>query len=281
MSSIGDRTHLTRGGFGAALLSVLMSCTHVTPAIDAGPEVRTFEGGVTAHMEHSRTSGLSYLVTVPGEGDSSGRELLPMIVFLHSLQERGERLELLFNNPAGQGVGLAGYAVGPGNLPFVTLSPLCPARSFWHFQHRRLDLLITEIIESHPVDPGRVYLMGVSMGGMGTWSLAMAFPRRFAAAAPIAGGVYSPPMRRRYSRMTGVPVWAFHARHDPSIPLVKSEKAVSALNALGGQARLTVLESDSHYIQEEVFRSRELFNWFLAHVNTPAAGNTRMGTSDE
>jgi len=91
----------------------------------------------------------------------------------------------------------------------------------------------------------------------------MAFPHRFAAAAPIAGGVYSPPMRRRYAAMTDIPVWAFHARHDPSIPLRKDERGVASLNAAGGDARITVIESDALYIQDQVFRSGELFAWFL------------------
>ena len=103
------------------------------------------------------------------------------------------------------------------DFPFVTLSPLSPAGSFWFFLHRRLDLLIGEVAEHYPVDPDLVYLAGVSIGGMGVWSLAMAFPKRFAAAAPIAGGT----------------------------------------------TRITMIESDRHYIQDEVFRSGELFAWFL------------------
>ena len=244
------------------MFSVLSSCSHFAPAVDAGGP-RTFESGVTAHLEHSASSGLSYVVTVPGERALAEPRLMPMVVFLHSLEERGRKLELLFDNPEGQGIGLAGFAAADGDFPFVTLSPLCPAGSFWFFLHRRLDLLIAEVAEHYPVDPDRVYLAGVSMGGMGVWSLAMAFPKRFAAAAPIAGGVYSPPMRRRYAAMIEVPVWAFHARHDPSIPLRKNERAIADLNAAGGTARITVIESDRHYIQDEVFRSGELFAWFL------------------
>jgi predicted peptidase len=251
--------------FGVAMLSILSSCAQLRPAVDAdGP--RGFESGATAQFEHSTSSGLSYVVTTPAERASTGPDLMPMVVFLHSLEERGRKLDVLFDNPEGQGIGLAGLAVEDGDFPFVTLSPLCPAGSYWFFLHRRLDLLIAEVVERYPVDPDRVCLMGVSMGAMGIWSLAMAFPHRFAAAAPIAGGVYSPPMRRRYSAMTDVPVWAFHARHDPSIPLQKNERAVEDLNAAGGDARITVIESDAHYIQDQVFRSGELFAWFLERV---------------
>ena len=277
MSSTRNDRRMARGGLAAAVLSILASCAHTTPAVDADGAL-AFESGVTAHLEHSTGSGLSYVATVPGGPAATGSELMPMVIFLHSLEERGRRLELLFDNPAGQGIGLAGVATSNGVFSFVTLSPLCPAGTFWFFQHRRVDLLIAEVVKRYPVDPDRVYLMGVSMGGMGVWSLAMAYPHRFAAAAPIAGGVYSPPMRRRYRRMADVPVWAFHARHDPSIPLAKNERAVSDLNAAGGTARITVIESDRHYIQEEVFASGGLFAWFLEQFRVgdrPPSSNTR------
>jgi predicted peptidase len=48
--------------------------------------------------------------------------------------------------------------------------------------------------------------------------------------------------------MINVPVWVFHARNDPSIPLAKNERAVSDLNAVGGAARITIIESDRHYV---------------------------------
>lgn len=165
------------------MLSIFSSCAQLRPAADAdGP--RRFDSGATAQLEHSTSSELSYVVTMPADRALTRPDLMPMVVFLHSIEERGRRLDLLFDNPEGQGIGLAGFAVEDGDFPFVTLSPLCPARSYWFLLHRRLDLLIAEVVERYPVDPDRVYLMGVSMGAMGVWPLAMAFPHRFAAAAP-------------------------------------------------------------------------------------------------
>jgi predicted peptidase len=96
--------------------------------------------------------------------------------------------------------------------------------------------------------------------------MAMAYPDRFAAVAPIAGGVYTPPMRRRFSRMADVPVWAFHARGDQSIPLKKNRAAVEDLVDAGGAARLTILEGDEHYIHDQVFADGAVFDWFLRHA---------------
>ena len=107
---------------------------------------------------------------------SPGGEHPPLIVFLHSLEERGGPVELLVDNPDGQGLGLAGYAGAQEDFPFATLSPLCPRYGFWTFMHRRLAALVNEITAEYKLDQKRVFLTGVSMGGMGAWSLGMYQP---------------------------------------------------------------------------------------------------------
>jgi pimeloyl-ACP methyl ester carboxylesterase len=241
-----------------------LGCAHFRPAadLDSPPPVQV-ASGVSWESDFSDAAGLNYVLTFPrGHGEQAAGSR-PMIIFLHSMEERGSEVAPLFVNPAGQGVGLAGFALQRPEFPFVTLSPLCPSRTFWYLLHGRLDRLLEDVLSRHAVDPGRVYLLGVSMGGMGVWSMAMAYPHRFAAAAPIAGGVYSPPMRRRFHRMVDVPIWAFHARGDPSIPLEKNRAAVEDLVAAGGNARITVLEGNKHYVQEEVFSDGGVFDWFL------------------
>jgi predicted peptidase len=94
----------------------------------------------------------------------------------------------------------------------------------------------------------------------------MAWPARFAAIAPIAGGVYTPPMLPRYRALRNTAVWAFHDAHDPSIPYRKSARAVERVNRAGGTARLSTFESGRHYIHDTVFADGELFEWFLEHT---------------
>src|SRR6185436_3105755 len=48
--------------------------------------------------------------------------------------------------------------------------------------------VIKEARRDFNIDPDRIYLMGHSMGGYGTWSVAMNNPELFAALAPISGG---------------------------------------------------------------------------------------------
>ena len=70
--------------------------------------------------------------------------------------------------------------------------------------------LIDELVASQPVDAGRIYLTGLSMGGYGTWDLLWREPKRFAAAIPICGaGVVE-----EAANIAKIPVWVFHGDKD-------------------------------------------------------------------
>jgi predicted peptidase len=71
-------------------------------------------------------------------------------------------------------------------LPFIVVSPQCPANEWWSVEV--LDALLNEVVSGYKVDEDRIAVTGLSMGGYGTWNLAIAFPDRFAAIAPICGG---------------------------------------------------------------------------------------------
>jgi pimeloyl-ACP methyl ester carboxylesterase len=72
------------------------------------------------------------------------------------------------------------------NLPFIVVSPQCYAPVGW--DPETLYRLLTSVKKTYRVDNDRVYLTGLSMGGFGTWTLAMKHPEEFAALLPICGG---------------------------------------------------------------------------------------------
>jgi predicted peptidase len=121
--------------------------------------------------------------------------------------------------------------------------------------------LLDDIVSRYNVDTERIYLTGLSMGGYGTWTLAAAYPQRFAAIAPICGG------GERYmaDKFKNVPVWAFHGAKDNVVPPVKSEEMVNAINARGGNARLTVYPDAAHDSWTATYDNPELYDWFLKH----------------
>lgn len=95
----------------------------------------------------------------------------------------------------------------------------------------------------------------------------MAFPRAFAAIAPICGGG----MPQWVGGLTAVPVWAFHGAEDPVVPLEQSQSMVDALRASGGNVKLTVYLGVEHDSWTQTYDNAELYEWFLQHRRAPAA----------
>jgi predicted peptidase len=121
--------------------------------------------------------------------------------------------------------------------------------------------MLDEVIGQHAVDPDRVYLTGLSMGGYGTWSLAMAYPEIFAAIAPICGGG----MTEWLFMLKDMPVWAFHGAEDPAVPLERGQRMVDALRAAGGDVRFTVYPGCGHDSWTQTYENPQLYEWFLQH----------------
>ena len=112
-----------------------------------------------------------------------------------------------------------------------------------------------------------MYLTGLSMGGFGTWTLAAAYPRRFAAIAPICGGG-SP---KDAPKLKSLPIWVFHGAQDKTVPLARSEDMVKALKGAGaGEVKFTVYPDAGHDSWTATYDNPELYSWLLAHQLKPA-----------
>ena len=105
--------------------------------------------------------------------------------------------------------------------------------------------------------------MGASMGGYGTWQLAMSMPEIFAAIAPICGGG----MSWNCERLKDVPVWAFHGGKDPVVDVEESRRLVDSVNKNGGNAKLTIYPENGHDAWIDTYDSYEVFNWLLTYKN--------------
>lgn len=147
-----------------------------------------------------------------------------------------------------------------GDFPFIAVSP--QTRSGW--RPAQLARLLDETQRRYAVDRRRVYATGFSLGGYGVWELASAYPRRFAAIAPIAGG---PGRRRAGCRLKDVPLWAFHGTADEVVPPNESRAMVRAVRRCGGRARL--YRGAGHFIAERAYSSAALIRWLGSHVREP------------
>jgi len=206
------------------------------------------------NTEIAKKVDIRYLLYLP-EGYGETDRKWPLMLFLHGAGERGDNLELVkVHGPA--------KLIEQGkDYPFIVVSPQCPAGQWWTEKTDTLMALLDEVESKYAVDPDRIYLTGLSMGGFGTWTLATRHPERFAAIAPICGGGD----RFLADRLKNVPVWAFHGARDSVVPMALSETMVQAVERVGGHAKLTVYPEANHDSWTATYDNPELYDWFLSH----------------
>jgi predicted peptidase len=120
---------------------------------------------------------------------------------------------------------------------------------------------LDEVIAEYRIDEQRIYLTGLSMGGFGTWRLAMAYPDRFAALAPVCGGG-DPDQAHLVAHL---PTWVFHGAKDDVVSIENSKKMVAALKKAGCDVKFTIYPDAGHDSWTETYNNPELYDWFLDH----------------
>jgi predicted peptidase len=208
---------------------------------------KTFAKNVTTTMR------CKYLLHLP-PGCAGSRKKWPLILFLHGAGERGNDLELVRKH------GIAKIVGERPDFPFITVSPQCPKDGWW--KSDILIALLDEIEKKHRVDKKRIYLTGISMGGFGTWQLAIDQPKRFAAIVPVCGRG-NPLLAHRIAHL---PAWVFHGAKDKVVPLSNSADMVRALRRHGAKPRFTIYPDAAHDSWTRTYENPRLFAWLLKHA---------------
>src|SRR4051794_4564064 len=127
----------------------------------------------TLNKKISRRVKTDYLLYLPEGYQQRGKERWPLIFFLHGIGERGTNAwKVAVHGPPK-------VAEKMSNFPFIVVSPQCPNGEWWSTD--TLMALLDDVVDRYKVDTSRIYLTGLSMGGFGTWSLALEHPERWAA----------------------------------------------------------------------------------------------------
>jgi len=226
------------------------------------------------------TDTLRYRVMYPLNFDRTKK--YPLVIFLHGSGERG-------NDNTAQlmhGAKLFSNDQARLNFPAIVIFPQCPSSSFWANTKwgknsdstnlfsfnpfgdptKPMDLtirLIKKTIQENYIDKKRVYVGGLSMGGMGTFEILYRCPKTFAAAFPICGGG-NPESARKYAKR--VKIWVFHGAMDDVVPPKYSETMVNAIKANGGDVQLTVYPDINHNSWDSAFAEPNLLPWLFSNA---------------
>ncbi|MFL6592477.1 MAG: phospholipase [Luteimonas sp.] len=215
-----------------------------------------------------------YQVFVPTR--ASGGRHPPVILFLHGTGERGSDGD----KPVQVGLG-PHVRAHAADFPAIVVFPQAPDDQDWNGAAARLAFATLDAATGEfRGDRDRTYLTGLSMGGYGTWELALAQPRRFAALVPICGALLAPsderslfvtplageadPYAALARKLHGVPAWIFHGAKDDLVPVHDDRLTYVALQVAGADVHYTEFPDANHNAWDRAYALPALWTWLFA-----------------
>ncbi len=219
---------------------------------------------------------LLYRMLAPAHtGDS---KKIPLVLFLHGAGERGkDNVKQLTH-----GASLFLNELNREKFPAYVVFPQCPEEDYWAsvkidrssmplnltFDYRQkitksLSLVISlvkQLKEEKNIDENRIYVVGLSMGGMGTFEIIHREPDLFAAALPMCGGGDAQLFSKRAAR---IPMWIFHGEEDGVVSVQYSRDMVARIRKFNKSLRYTEYPETNHNSWDRAFAEPDLLSWLF------------------
>lgn len=244
----------------------LVSASAVPPVLAAPPaNPGAFSKGTVAVGD----ANIPYRLFKP---ETQPEKKYPLVVFLHGAGERGEDNE----NQLRHGLATMSSPEFQAKEPVFLLAPQCPngrkwSEVDWSKMESALPTepsipmagvmkIVDSLVSTMPVDPDRIYITGLSMGGYGTWDAISRWADRFAAAVPVCGGGDE----KQAARLTRIPIWCFHGDQDKAVPVERSRNMIEAIKRAGGKPNYTEYPGVGHNSWDKAYADPALYEWLFA-----------------
>ncbi len=256
------------------LLLFAFAMAMISPALARKPDTGFLDRTLTV-----QNASYKYQVFLPENWSSSKK--WPIMLFLHGAGERGS--DGLMQTQVGIGTAVRKDRT---RFPAIIVMPQCKTDLWWS-EPAMVELALATLsaaTKEFKGDPKRTYLTGLSMGGYGSWMIAVQYPNKFAAIVPICGGIVLPEhLRQQHPELAKIayaddpksyadvaakigktPVWIFHGGADPVVPVDGSRKLNEAIKAAGGNVRYTEYPGVGHNSWDNAYGEPELMTWMLS-----------------
>jgi len=222
---------------------------------------------------------MPYRLFMPKKGTSPEASGYPLVVYLHHAGQTGtDNLKHIRHDrsPDKTDWGVGVFLLNQAKHPCIIVAPQVPEQKAWAYmswgqpksprpaemnEYMRMAFEIVDgLLAACPIDCGRIYVTGASMGGFGTFEAVSRRPHFFAAAVPICGGhdEACAPL------LVDTPVWAFHGDHDEMISVQRTRNMIDAIRAAGGKPIYWEYAGVSHtFVRDLAYDDPRLIEWIF------------------
>ena len=219
---------------------------------------------------------LPYRILLPKNFDVNKK--YPLILFLHGSGERGSDNELQLTH----GSNLFLDENNRDAYPSIVVFPQCAENKLWtNVKNGRdgykevenfpkeikpnlplslVEGLIIELTDTYNLDQNKLYVGGLSIGGMGTFELVHRNPELFAAAFPVCGGAHP----EIAEEIKNTPLWIFHGDSDSVVPSELSQEMYKALKTLNADVKISIYPNVGHDSWTNAFAEPDLLKWLFS-----------------
>lgn len=221
---------------------------------------------------------LQYRILYP-ENMKKGKAY-PLVLFLHGAGERGTDNQKQLTH----GAKLFLDQKNRKKYPAIVIFPQCPPDVMWTNRTKvkseeeedwifkfptesgttkpayMVDQLVNKILQNENIDQKRIYIMGLSMGGIGTLEFLYRWPDKYTAAAVICGG-HNPDLITKYSN---IPIWFFHGGKDDVVPGKYSKLVYDEQKKYNAESKYTLYPEANHNSWDQAFAEPDLLKWIFS-----------------
>ncbi|MEZ4884621.1 MAG: prolyl oligopeptidase family serine peptidase [Chitinophagales bacterium] len=222
---------------------------------------------------------LPYRILYPIDYEKDTSQNYPLVLFLHGAGERGNDNEIQLVH----GAKLFADKANRTEYPAIVVFPQCATDNYWarvdrteidgkrsfdfpFYEQPNIPMqmvieLVEQLLENEKIDTSRLYVAGLSMGGMGTFELLARMPETFAAAIPICGGS-NPLLAPLYAPHTSM--WIFHGADDSVVPVQFSQKMYHTLQQAGAEVKYSEYPGVNHNSWDNAFAEPDFLKWLFS-----------------
>jgi len=235
------------------------------------------QGFVASTFVNEKSDTLVYQLLTPLPKRDTER--YPLVLFLHGAGERGNDN----TKQLAHGASLFLRDEIRSTFPAYVVFPQCPEEDYWasvaidrstlplqlDFDYSRpltksLQLameLVDTLIKTEQVDVTRIYLVGLSMGGMGTFEAVYHYSQLFAAAIPMCGGGDT---LQYQNKRPMLPLWVFHGSADNVVEVKHSRHMVETIKGFSSLIKYTEYRGVGHNSWDYAFAEPDLLAWLFS-----------------